>query len=240
MVEKRDLTGQVFGTIKVLGYKGVDKNYQHYWECLCLKCGERSEKRTNGIKKKCIHCIPKHRQAKTRLYRIWILVKNRCNNKNDPDYGGRGIKLCKEWEVFENFFKWSNNTGYNKKLELDRKDVNGNYCPKNCRWVTPREQQNNRRNNRIIEIDGEKNTLVEWCRIYKKNYHTVFGRLKKGGNIINALTIASKGKPRKIYMIHEKSQSLYEWSEEYKVNEGTVRKRMKRGMSLAEALGVSV
>lgn len=241
MVKRQDLTGKVFGTIKVIKYKGVGKNYQHYWECQCLKCGKHSIKRTSGIKKRCVHCtVPKHRQVKTRLYRIWGLAKNRCNNLNNKDYGGRGIRLCEEWKTFDNFFEWAGKSGYNANSELDRIDVNGNYCPENCRWTTPRVQQNNRRNNRIIEIDNKKNTLVEWCRIYKINYHTVFLRLKRGWDVIRALktTEIGKAKPFVKYTINGISKTLYEWSEEYKINDGTVRKRMKKGMSLAEALGV--
>jgi hypothetical protein len=161
MIKRQDLTGQVFGTIKVLGYVGVNKDYQHYWKCQCIKCGNFSEKRTSGIKKGCIHCtVNKHNQCKTRLYRIWGLVKNRCRNMENKNYGGRQIKLYQEWYDFEIFYQWAIKSGYNENLEIDRIDVNGDYCPENCRWTTARIQQNNRRNNKIFEVDGKRNTLA--------------------------------------------------------------------------------
>lgn len=73
-------------------------------------------------------------------------------------YGGRGINMCDEWKnSFENFYSWAKENGYKENLTIDRIDVNGNYCPENCRWITNKEQQNNKRNNHIIEYN-QKNT----------------------------------------------------------------------------------
>lgn len=87
--------------------------------------------------------------SKTRIYRIWQDMKNRCYYKKLPEFkywGGRGITICKEWrESFLNFYKWALANGYKDNLSIDRVDVNGNYEPSNCRWATAYEQVHNRR-----------------------------------------------------------------------------------------------
>ena len=82
-----------------------------------------------------------------------------------------------EWDDFENFYDWSMNNGYSDELTIDRIDSNGNYCPKNCRWSTDREQANNRSTNRIIEYNGESHTLEEWSRITGIASNTIRMRL---------------------------------------------------------------
>lgn len=83
-----------------------------------------------------------------RIYKIWYGMKSRCNKPGDKDYklyGGRGIKMCQEWLVFENFYQWAITNGYKDNLSIDRIDCNGNYEPSNCRWVTQNVQVRNRR-----------------------------------------------------------------------------------------------
>lgn len=110
----------------------------------------------------------KHGGEGTPLYGVWASIKARClypNAANYENYGGRGIAICQEWlDDFVVFKDWATNSGYSKGLQIDRIDVNGNYCPENCRWVTPKVNANNRRNNVRLELFGESKTVAEWSR----------------------------------------------------------------------------
>lgn len=107
-----------------------------------------------------------HGYSKERLYGIWQGMKNRCGNPNVEKYsiyGGRGIKVCDEWAInYLPFRKWALNNGYKSNLQIDRIDSNLNYCPDNCRWVTPKEQQRNRTNSVYITAFGERKLRKEW------------------------------------------------------------------------------
>lgn len=121
------------------------------------------------------------KQSKTRLYSIWHCMKLRCYNKNREsykNYGARGIKVCSEWLLdFNNFKNWAYNNGYNDTLTLDRIDNNDDYKPSNCRWVTPKEQQNNTRRNHYILFNGQNKTLKQWSEELDIPYFCLRSRL---------------------------------------------------------------
>jgi hypothetical protein len=107
-----------------------------------------------------------HGLSKTRIYTCWIKLRRRCQDKKDYNYnlyGGRGIKVCNRWEKFENFYEDMGDS-YSDKLSIDRIDTNGDYTPENCRWATPQEQVDNRRNTTFIEYKGENLPLTTWAR----------------------------------------------------------------------------
>ena len=117
-----------------------------------------------------------------RLRRIWWGMKTRCYNENDKhykNYGARGISISDEWLIFENFKDWSLNNGYDNTLTIDRKDVNGNYCPENCRWVDIFIQNNNKRTNIILEYKGEFYTLAQLADLANIPYTTFKERINE-------------------------------------------------------------
>lgn len=127
---------------------------------------------------------------KKRLYDIWNLMKRRCNDpkiNSYERYGGRGIIVCDEWYIFNNFYKWAINNGYEDNLTIDRINTDGNYTPENCRWVDLKTQANNRCNNRLIEYNGKKQTLTQWANEYNIRVDTLKGRIDRGWAIDKAL-----------------------------------------------------
>ena len=128
----------------------------------------------------------KHGMRNTRLYNIWRAMRQRCNNPRNSRYslyGGRGISVCKEWEVFENFYQWAMKSGYKEDLTIDRKNTDGNYEPSNCKWSTQKEQQNNRRNNTFVIVNGVSHTVSEWAEIIHVKSATLRAHLKRGNTV---------------------------------------------------------
>lgn len=166
-----DLTGKKFGRLTALNRTESNKKGGAMWLCEC-ECGEKvvanATNLRNGHTKSC-GCFKaetsskahmKHGMCHSRLHRIWGAMQYRCGNPNCSEYknyGGRGISVCKEWkEDFLNFYNWAMSNGYADDLTIDRIDVNGNYCPENCRWATLKEQQSNRRNSKRNNMEGVK------------------------------------------------------------------------------------
>lgn len=179
------LEGRRFG--KLIAMCPTDKRDGSFviWKCKC-DCGNEtfasSQRLTSGRKKSCGECgykTQRIREAcqlyKTPLERklgidLFGNIHERCYNTRDPEYyryGGRGIYICDEWlEDRRRFVKWAIDNGYQKGLTLDRINNNGPYAPWNCRWVSHKVQQNNRRDNHIVVVDGVSHTCSEWADIY--------------------------------------------------------------------------
>ncbi len=134
-------------------------------ECECGKVVEaRLVKVVNGYKT-CCGCQTRHHMSKTRLYFVWGSMLARCYktfSSGYKNYGARGITVADEWHEFRPFRDWALANGYTDDLTIERKDVNGNYCPDNCCFATQKEQGNNRRNNRLLTAFGETKTATEW------------------------------------------------------------------------------
>lgn len=119
----------------------------------------------------------KHRN---RLDVIHSNMIQRCTNPNNPaypDYGGRGISICEEWRTKRNFIKWAVETGYSDSLTIDRIDNNAGYSPSNCRWVSMRENCNNRRSCHYVTAFGETHSLKEWSKCLSISYNTLKKRI---------------------------------------------------------------
>ena len=123
-----------------------------------------------------------HLMTNTRMYSVWKTMRTRCNNPNHQDYkyyGGRGIKVCKEWDDFSKFYNWAMANGYSDDLTIDRIDVNKNYEPSNCRWVTMRNQCRNKRNTVYGIYKGERKPLIEISEITGISLYTLHAAVKK-------------------------------------------------------------
>lgn len=119
-----------------------------------------------------------------RLRSIWTDMHRRCEVPSRADYqwyGARGISVCEEWSSFENFASWSMSHGYGEDLTLDRERNEGNYEPSNCRWVTVKHQERNRRNNDVIEFIGIKKCLSEWAEDVGISQAALWNRIYKLG-----------------------------------------------------------
>lgn len=197
-----DLTGERYGRLMVIGVARHDAD-GIYWNCLC-DCGGtkvvKGEDLRSGHVRSC-GCLLKESRRRNALTRslenrnlqtdantyrriraVFNGMHRRCTNgkPGSRHYYDRGIRVCDEWTEFEPFLEWSLSHGYEKGLSIDRIDVNGNYCPENCRWVTQKVQQNNKRDNVYLVIDGEKKTLRQWCDHYGINYRMVLARRRRG------------------------------------------------------------
>ena len=158
-----DLTGCKFGRLTVEKRSGSNKRNEAMWLCKC-DCGNEKivvgKLLRNGHTKSCgclrpdvitKHGFAKHNQV-DRLYRVWKQIRCRCYNpkvKEYKYYGGRGIKMCEEWDDYSNFREWALDNGYDENAKwgdctIDRIDSNKNYEPNNCRWVNMKVQQNNK------------------------------------------------------------------------------------------------
>lgn len=128
----------------------------------------------------------------SRLNRIYWNMKTRCYNPKSPKYkiyGARGIKVCSEWLFsYKAFKEWANGNGYAEGLTLDRVNVDEGYCASNCRWVSMKEQQNNRRSNHYITYKGQTKTMRQWSEELNIPYSLINNRLWRGYSIERAFT----------------------------------------------------
>lgn len=179
--------GQRYGKLVGVEYVGYnEKNHSPIIRCQC-DCGNatavqarylvKGETKSCGCNKHHVfdwnitHGFTASNADKNdkRLYIIWQGMNRRCNDakfKGYRQYGGRGITVCNEWKYdFLAFREWALKNGYEETLTIDRKNVNGNYEPSNCRWITWQEQADNRQNTIWITHDGETHTIREWSSI---------------------------------------------------------------------------
>lgn len=186
-----NLIGQKFGKLVVVS-QADSKSGRRMWNCLC-ECGRTTTASTyllkSGHTKSC-GCVAGRpggvppRIKGTAIYSRWQAMKKRCyqvGTDGYENYGGRGIKVCDEWK--DNpvaFYKWAIESGFSEELTLDRIDVNGDYCPENCRWATMTQQARNRRNNRIVEYNGRKMTCAEYLETTGASRGAICWRLNEG------------------------------------------------------------
>lgn len=176
-----DLQGLNFGHWTVIK-EGFKKNGKIHWICRC-SCGVEENVCAASLKKgvstKCVQCyrkeMPVHGYSCHPLYPTWSTMIARCENEknnNFKNYGRRGIKVCERWHNIESFLEDMGERP-SKKHSIDRIDVEGDYCPENCRWSTSREQGRNRRTNKIFEYDSQRRCLSDWASVLNINVDTL-------------------------------------------------------------------
>lgn len=170
----------------------------------CLACKKSMRQFTDKTKKEKRQIFKKEKNPLIAhpLHRVWSSMIVRCENKKREYYhlyGGRGIKVCPEWRnSYMNFYNWAMQNGYkfetngkNKKniYTLDRIDINGDYCPENCRWVTYKEQGMNKRADMVVDFNGERKVIKAILKDYNATVPYFYNLLKQGNNEIQALNI---------------------------------------------------
>ena len=180
-----DMVGKVFGNLTVVRQDGL-KNNSVAWECKCT-CGNvrtisgDSLRRGNSTSCGCQRNRDKitHGLSDSPEYAVWRAMRSRCNNVNDPafkDYGARGITVCPQWDSsFESFISDIGRRPSDSHT-LERVDNDKGYSPGNCKWDTRSRQASNRRNTRMIEIDGVKMTLSDAVERTGIKYATLYKR----------------------------------------------------------------
>lgn len=207
-----DLSGQKFGRLTAVRRGENTKDGHAQWICRCacgktvivlaryLKSGHtrscgclQAEKASFAASRRNVT----HGESAAPLYHVWQSMRARCNNpkhRNFSNYGGRGIKVCEEWDrSYTAFRDWAQRSGYRKGLQLDRLNNNGGYSPLNCRWITPKGNSNNRRTSRYLEYNGERKSVAEWAAEKGISYQTLYSRITDGWTVEKALTVPITG-----------------------------------------------
>lgn len=141
---------------------------------------------------------PTHGKSNTKIYQRWSSMKARCYCKsatNYSHYGGRGITMCDEWKSnFMNFYQWAIENGYKEDLTIERIENNGRYEPSNCKWITMKEQNQNKSNRRIITVNGISKSQKEWANIIGISDVCIIHARQKGKNMEEYITAHLKKK----------------------------------------------
>lgn len=199
----------------------------------CGKCGDHRSARTHGA-------------TNTAEFRIWMGMRARCKFECVPAYryyGGRGIKVCDEWEAsFERFFA---DMGPRPSVDhsIDRIDTNGNYEPSNCRWATRSEQSINRRCTKKLTVGDRTQSLAEWSREIGVALHTLAWRRQQGWSperIISQDVATPNRRTPKALTVNGRTQTLSQWAKEIGIGVESLRHRIARGWSHERAVTEAV
>lgn len=209
MSKLKDEIGNRYAHLVVIGRAENTKGGNAQWLCKC-DCGNTCVVNGNNLRRgKQVSCGCYGRQVrkkndapaemtKERLYRIWQRMNYRCYNEHSnrfSTYGGRGITVCDEWRNdYIAFRTWAMQNGYCEELTLDRIDNDVGYEPQNCRWASVKDQQRNRRNNRMITLNGETKCVSEWCEQFGLKPSTVSMRLHYGWTVAEEILFGKKKK----------------------------------------------
>lgn len=239
----KDLTGCLFNSWTVIKEVDRDKHNKRMWECIC-ECGDicniLQENLTRNRSKMCRKCSlqqikEKPKREDHRLYSVWKNMRSRCTNPNRQHYhvyGGRGISVCDRWQDFNLFIEDMYPT-FEEGLTLDRIDVNGNYCPENCRWANIEEQSNNKRDSLKLLFEGEYYTEAQLSRKTGVSRTTIQQR-RRNGYSVDEMVYGREGVG--IFKLEYNGQiySGKELADLVGVEANTLRYRVRQGWSMDE------
>lgn len=161
-----------------------------FWRCIC-NCGNKRSVSGHSLRSNrskscgCLHRElsrqrKKHGLSRSRIYHVWADMRQRCENIKHPsfrDYGGRGITVCRRWQSFPHFSSDMGPRPHGSAIE--RINNQDGYNPSNCMWASRKQQQRNRRGNRVLRINGQSKCVAEWSEISGVSSATIFSRLHK-------------------------------------------------------------
>jgi hypothetical protein len=200
----KNLIGKRYGLLTVISRdKREVGNTVYICKCDCgQEISARSGNLSSGNTRSC-GCLRSknrfmlHGMTGKKVHNTWNRMRVRCNNKSSPDYpryGGRGIKVCVQWEdSFKQFYKDMGDPP-SAEHSLERIDNNKGYYKENCRWATKIEQARNRRTSKVFSHNGKEMCLKEWAVFFKIPYHVLFRRIKQGWSFDAAISMV--GSPR--------------------------------------------
>ena len=183
----------------------------------------------------------RHGMSDSSEYTSWEGMKRRCfnpNHKRYSDWGGRGITVCDRWKnSFENFFA-DMGLKPTSKHSIDRIDNDGDYCPDNCRWATKEQQVNNRKNNRLITIDGVTLNVKQWEKEKGFKTNVITKRLINGWDEIDA--VLTPLNPSVMITMNEITLSVTQWEVKQGFKKGIIYRRLYKGWSGSDAITTPV
>ncbi len=232
-----NLTGLKFGKMLV-AYDPLSSSEK--CKCIC-DCGNEClvsrYHLLDGHTKSCGCLHKKFNVTNKRIFRIWSNMIDRCksaNRKDSKNYFLKGIYVCDEWKMYDNFEQWALLNGYEDNLTIDRIDFNGNYEPSNCRWITIQQQQRNKETTTFYTYDGETHCLKEWSEITGINRGTLWNRIHDEGlSIEEAINKKFRSHRTDIHLfVNGHDMSVGDVSQLYGINKATIYKYLSQGRTI--------
>lgn len=201
-----DLQGEQYGRLTVISFAGRSASrHKPVWLCRC-ECGnlthvvgETMRSQNHPVvscgcwrREKCLEKTRTHGASKTREYRIWLSMKERCDKPSNDHYhryGGRGITVCERWRANVESFLADMGPRPSRAHSVERLDNDGNYEPGNCVWATNTVQSRNRSNNRYVTFQGRRMAASEAAEIVGIKPLTLLARLRMGWPEHEAITV---------------------------------------------------
>lgn len=238
------LEGKRFGRLIVFARDLSRPSRRTYWHCRC-DCGRECSVAQGNLSRahtESCGCLLKdvvttHGLSNLKIYRTWAHMMERCYVSSHTDYanyGGRGITVCQQWHDPQKFFFDMGDQPQN--LSLDRINNDGPYSPDNCRWATPKEQQNNKRFNHQLTFKNETRTIAEWAELLQIPLARIYARVCRGWPIERILT-----EPRHLAQLKRQitfqgeTLSIAQWANRLGFTEYALNARIRRGWSIHDA-----